>query len=137
METSFLSFFVVKLKQIHIDKGITAGYSTNILQCEDQGPCPGPLALIPQGHCHRCPHKQGNTLVTYGNKKQEKNCGWKGISWEKVCKCIWSISVGKVNCDQLTFLGVTDPVLGAVLNNKYNAIILAIYEMIEINLKYM
>ena len=33
METSFLSFFVVKLKQIHIDKGITAGYSTNILQC--------------------------------------------------------------------------------------------------------
>ena len=34
METSFLSFFVVKLKQIHIDRGITAGYSTNILQCE-------------------------------------------------------------------------------------------------------
>ena len=33
METSFLSFFVVKLKQIHIDKGITAGYSTNIPQC--------------------------------------------------------------------------------------------------------
>ena len=33
METGFLSFFVVKLKQIHIDKGITAGYSTNILQC--------------------------------------------------------------------------------------------------------
>ena len=27
METGFLSFFVVKLKQIHIDKGITAGYS--------------------------------------------------------------------------------------------------------------
>ena len=34
METSFLSFFVVKLKQIHIDKGITAGYSTNIPQCK-------------------------------------------------------------------------------------------------------
>ena len=33
METGFLSFFVVKLKQIHIDKGITAGYSTNIPQC--------------------------------------------------------------------------------------------------------
>ena len=33
METNFLSFFVVKLKQIHIDKGITAGYSTNIPQC--------------------------------------------------------------------------------------------------------
>ena len=33
METGSLSFFVVKLKQIHIDKGITAGYSTNILQC--------------------------------------------------------------------------------------------------------
>ena len=33
METGFLSFFVVKLKQIHIDKGITTGYSTNILQC--------------------------------------------------------------------------------------------------------
>ena len=33
METGFLSFFVVKLKQIHIDKGITAGYRTNIPQC--------------------------------------------------------------------------------------------------------
>ena len=35
METGFLSFFVVKLKQIHIDKGITAGYSTNIPQCQE------------------------------------------------------------------------------------------------------
>ena len=35
METGFLSFFVVKLKQIHIDKGITTGYSTNILQCAE------------------------------------------------------------------------------------------------------
>ena len=34
METGFLSFFVVNLKQIHIDKGITTGYSTNILQCK-------------------------------------------------------------------------------------------------------
>ena len=33
METGFLSFFVLKLKQIHIDKGITAGYRTNIPQC--------------------------------------------------------------------------------------------------------
>ena len=33
METSFLSFILVKLKQIHIDKGITADYSTNIPQC--------------------------------------------------------------------------------------------------------
>ena len=32
METSFLSFILVKLKQIQIDKGIAADYSTNILQ---------------------------------------------------------------------------------------------------------
>ena len=31
METNFLSFFLFKL---HIDKGITAGYSTNIPQCK-------------------------------------------------------------------------------------------------------
>ena len=35
METSFMSFFLVKLEQIHIDKCITAGYSTNILQCQE------------------------------------------------------------------------------------------------------
>ena len=44
METCFLSFFVVKLKQIHIDKGITAGYSTNILQCK--------VVAIQTGHAY-------------------------------------------------------------------------------------
>ena len=33
MKTSFLSLFLVKLKQIHIDKSITTSYSTDILQC--------------------------------------------------------------------------------------------------------
>ena len=34
METSFLSIILVKLKQIHIDKGIADDYSTNIPQCK-------------------------------------------------------------------------------------------------------
>ena len=47
METGFLSFFVVKLKQIHVDKGITAGYSTNILQCSRSGEMWRDLATFP------------------------------------------------------------------------------------------
>ena len=68
METRFLSFFVVKLKQIHIDKGITAGYSTNIPQCSHRSVISTALSLpffftkfIFQIHCCSASfHRQGS-----------------------------------------------------------------------------